>query len=275
MVIFIMLRIVLIALFLSFSVPALAKEGEPAPKDPGGFYRFMHSLAPETAISIWGNNRPPLEKLLKKRGFEMGQPVYLRIFKDEGVIELWMQRDTRFDLFEVYPICKNSGVLGPKLKEGDGQAPEGFYEVSKKQLNPNSKYHLAINMGYPNAFDKSNGRTGGNLMIHGSCVSIGCYALTDNNVEEVYSLVEGALSNGQESVPIHAFPFRMTQDALIKHKDSKWIDFWMIELLPAYNVFDITGIPPKMMVRDKMYEFMTGYDETTLPKQCEPIKAWQ
>lgn len=259
-----------------FTGPAFARENDSGgPKDPGGFYRFMHSLAPETAISIWGNNRPKLDKLLKTRGFEIGQPVYLRIFKDEGVIELWMKRSERFDLFEVYPICKNSGVLGPKLKEGDGQAPEGFYEVSKKQLNPNSKYHLAINMGYPNAFDKSNGRTGGNLMIHGSCVSIGCYALTDNNIEEVYTLVEAALSNGQESVPIHAFPFRMTQDALIKHKDSKWIDFWMIEMLPAYNVFDITGIPPKMMVRDKMYEFMTGYDETTLPKQCLPIEAWK
>jgi murein L,D-transpeptidase YafK len=191
------------------------------------------------------------------------------------VIEVWMKRNAQYDLFEVYPICVNSGALGPKLKEGDGQAPEGFYEISKKQLNPASHYHLALNMGYPNAYDQDHGRTGGQLMIHGACASIGCYALTDDNIDEVYRLVKAALDNGQESVPVHAFPFRMTRDALAKHKSDKWIDFWVSELLPVADVFDVTRIPPRMMSCDGVYQIMDGIDAKDLPTGCKPITAWE
>ncbi|HEY8964777.1 MAG TPA: murein L,D-transpeptidase family protein, partial [Alphaproteobacteria bacterium] len=210
------------------------------------------------------------------RGFVLGDPAYLRIFKDEGLVEVWMQKNaqSRFELFEIYPICKHSGSLGPKQKTGDRQAPEGFYEVNLKHLNPNSKYHLAINMGYPNAFDKANGRTGDFLMIHGACASIGCYALTNDSIEEVYTIVEAALQAGQESVAVHAFPFRMTQDALIQRKENPWIDFWMNDLLPVYDAFDISGLPPHLMVCDKQYQIMDGLEANNLPQGCEAITAW-
>lgn len=269
-------------LLLSIALPAHAQDDKQtarfaAAKDPGFFYNFLHSFAPETAVGMWrGADRPGLTNLLKQRGFKMGDPVYLRVFKDEAVIELWMQREAnaRYELFEIYPICSHSGALGPKQKEGDKQAPEGFYEINVKHLNPNSKYHLAINMGYPNAYDKAHSRTGAALMIHGACASIGCYALTNKNIDEVYALVGAALANGQESISVHAFPFRMTQEALEMRKNNPWIDFWVSELLPAAQIFDITRTPPKMMVCDGTYQIMDGLDQGALPDACTPITAW-
>jgi len=275
-----LLRILVSAFLIILALPALAdtpKRHDGANKDPGFFYKFVRSFSPEAAVDVWrGGKRPDLKTLLTLRGFMLGDPVYIRLFKDEGVIEVWMQKnaESRFELFEVYPICKHSGALGPKVKQGDRQAPEGFYEVNRRHLNPNSKYHLAINMGYPNAFDKAHGRTGDFLMIHGACASIGCYALTNANIEEVYAIVEAALNKGQENIAVHAFPFRMTQDALIQRKDNKWIDFWMSDLLPVYDVFDITGLPPRVMTCDKTYQLMNDLDPTNLPAGCEPIAAW-
>jgi len=268
-------------LLLCVFSPALAQDRErplrvAEAKDPGFFYNFLHGFAPETAVQVWrGGDRPDLVTLLTMRGFMMGQPVHIRVFKDEGLIELWMKKAERFELFEVYPICRHSGALGPKQKEGDRQAPEGFYEVGLKNLNPNSKYHLAINMGYPNAYDKMLGRSGSALMIHGACASIGCYALTNDNIEEVYALVEAALRSGQESISIHAFPFRMTQDALIARKANPWIDFWVSEMFPVYQAFDITGTPPKVMACDKTYQIMDGVEDSAIPDTCAPITAWK
>ncbi|MBU6235605.1 MAG: murein L,D-transpeptidase, partial [Alphaproteobacteria bacterium] len=269
-----------LALLIAISFSASAEDFKVAsvdtPSDPGAIYKFIHGFAPETAVSMWrGGNRPALKELLKTRGFEIGAPVYLRIFKFEGVVEVWMQRKSQYDLFEVYPICVNSGALGPKLKEGDGQAPEGFYEINKKQLNPNSKYHLALNMGYPNAYDREHGRTGAHLMIHGACASIGCYAMTDENIDEVYGLVKAALDNGQESVPVHAFPFRMSREALAKHKDSKWIDFWVSELLPVYDLFDVTRKPPQLMTCEGIYQIRDGVSQDDMPQGCQAITAWK
>lgn len=271
-----------LCLFAAFAVPAARAEDDikvasmDKPSDPGMFYNFIHGFAPETAVSMWrGGNRPKLGELLDKRGFTMGQPVYIRLFKFEGVVEVWMKRGEQFDLFEVYPICVNSGALGPKLKQGDRQAPEGFYEINRKHLNPNSKYHLAINMGYPNAYDRSHNRTGDFLMIHGACASIGCYALTNDNIEEVYGLVKAALDAGQDAVPVHAFPFRMTREALAERKDSKWVNFWVSELLPAYEMFDMTRTPPRLMTCEGVYQIRDGVMEDDLPKGCEPITAWK
>ena len=248
-----------------------------APHDPGIFYKFVHSLAPEAAVKMWrGGARPDLPTLMTLRGFVPGSPVYLRIFKEEDVIEAWVKKGDRFALFEIYPICVKSGALGPKQREGDRQAPEGFYEVGEKQLNPNSSYHLSFNLGYPNAYDQSLGRTGGMLMVHGACASIGCYALTDANIDEVYGLVQSALANGQVSVPVHAFPFRMTREAFIKHADSPWAGFWMHELLPAYQAFAASGLPPRLMACDGHYQIMPDdADETApLPEGCAAITAW-
>ena len=127
-----------------------------------------------------------------------------------------------FAPFETYPICAWSGELGPKLAEGDRQAPEGFYAVGLKQLNPNSNYHRAFNLGFPNAYDRALGRTGSFLMVHGDCVSIGCYAMTDQGIDEIYRIVEAALHQGQREVPVHAFPFRMTEKAMAEKAGHRW-----------------------------------------------------
>ncbi len=198
--------------------------------------------------------RRPLSVRLKAAGFEQGQPVFLRLFKDERVLEVWIGDGARYRLFETWPICFFSGRLGPKLKEGDGQAPEGFYEVGRAQLNPNSAYHLAFNLGYPNAYDRAHGRTGAHLMVHGACVSIGCYAMTDAGIEEIYGLVAAALERGQPSVGVHIFPFRMSAAALAAHAGGPWDEFWA-NLKEGYDAFETLRRPPAVHVCEGRYAF--------------------
>ena len=185
---------------------------------------------------------------------EAGQPVFLRIFKEEGELEVWLRGAQSYALFETYPICAWSGALGPKLKEGDGQSPEGFYFVPASALNPASRFHLSFNLGFPNAYDRAHGRTGSFLMVHGDCVSIGCYAMTDAKIEEIYGLVEAALREGQPFVRVHAFPFRMTARNMARHAASSWIEFWT-NLKEGYDSFERTGRPPDVTVRDLRYHF--------------------
>jgi murein L,D-transpeptidase YafK len=181
-----------------------------------------------------------------------GQPVFVRIFKQEAVLELWMQNDEGWRLFRSYPICRFSGGLGPKLKQGDRQAPEGFYQVAHGQLNPNSRHHLSFNLGFPNAFDRAHGRTGSYLMVHGGCSSIGCYAMTDPAVDDIYRLVAAALRNGQATVDVHAFPFRMTPGNMARHAKSRWSGFWS-DLKPAYDLFEKKRQIPGVDLVDRRY----------------------
>lgn len=198
-----------------------------------------------------------LKPLLSRQGFRLGAPVFIRIFKEEGILEVWLQKRRKFKLFKSYPICKFSGDLGPKLKEGDGQSPEGFYSVPPTALNPYSSFHLSFNLGYPNAFDRALGRTGSLLMVHGNCVSIGCYAMTDPGIEEIYTLVEAALRDGQEAFQVHSFPFRMTPGNLARHDSSEWRDFWL-NLREGYDLFERDRVPPAVIVRDRRYVFTSG-----------------
>jgi murein L,D-transpeptidase YafK len=147
-----------------------------------------------------------------------GQPVFLRIFKRESELELWVQPRAQGELklFRTYPICAWSGRLGPKTREGDRQAPEGIYSIRRGQLNPRSQFHLSFNLGYPNAYERAQGWTGSALMVHGACVSIGCYAMTDPAIEEIYTLVDAALRAGQSAVPVHALPFRKDHSSNIE-----------------------------------------------------------
>jgi murein L,D-transpeptidase YafK len=218
-------------------------------------------LSPQSAHAA----RPPLQQLIAAKGFSLGQKAYLRLFKSESILEVWMLRGEKFELFESYPICRWSGALGPKLREGDGQSPEGFYVVSKNHLNPKSKYYLAINIGYPNAFDQSLGRTGSALMIHGSCVSIGCYAMTDTGIDDIYRVVEAALATGD--VPIHIFPFRMTKSNLAAHADNQWIGFWR-NLAAGDRLFEKTGQPPPAFACAQSYRFGKG------DARCTRIASW-
>jgi murein L,D-transpeptidase YafK len=214
--------------------------------------------------------------------FNMGAPAYVRIFKKEGELELWLKVNNRFTLYRTFPICKWSGHLGPKLKEADYQSPEGFYAVSAKQLNPHSNYYRAFNIGYPNAFDKQNGRTGGLVMVHGNCKSVGCFAMTDKGVEEIYGFVSAALSAGQREVPVHIFPFRMTDVALQKETThggwmsfisqdaeagKEWADFWK-NLKEGYDRFEANHEPPTAYACGDHYAFEPGKDG------CQKVAGW-
>ena len=184
-----------------------------------------------------------LDDALAKKSLSFGSSVYVRIFKEEAELEVWLQNGTRYELFKTYPICALSDTLGPKEREGDSQSPEGFYGVTRAELNPESHYHLAFDIGYPNAYDRSLGRTGSQIMVHGNCVSVGCFAMTDEGIEEIYSLADAALAKGQASIAVHVFPFRMTDENTKRHTESTWAGFWA-DLSTGYDAFEATHVPP-------------------------------
>ncbi|HEX3020446.1 MAG TPA: L,D-transpeptidase family protein [Chitinispirillaceae bacterium] len=167
-----------------------------------------------------------LEQLYTKN-LKIGSPVFIRIFKKTAILELWIRNDSgQFTLFETYDICYFSGLPGPKLREGDLQSPEGFYKVTCASFNPYSDFYLSINIDYPNSFDRYYKRTGGAIMIHGDCISIGCFAMTDENMGEIYTLAAAAIRNGQVSIDVHSFPFSFKEQNLQKYEDLHWYTFW-------------------------------------------------
>jgi murein L,D-transpeptidase YafK len=198
----------------------------------------------DRAAAAEANVRPALERDLAALGLHYGDPVFLRAFKEERILELWLRKreDGRFVLFRTYPIAASSGDLGPKLKEGDGQVPEGFYFVPPRAMNPNSVYHLAFNIGFPNAYDLSQGRTGSFIMVHGSNVSIGCLAMTDAKIEEIYSLCAAAHRAGQPFFRVHLFPFRMSAARLSLEAHSPHVSFWK-NLKEGYDKFENERVP--------------------------------
>lgn len=192
---------------------------------------------------------------MKARGMKTSSPILLRIFKSENVIEIWKEKTNgRYALLEKYEICKWSGKLGPKFKEGDRQAPEGFYDVNRHQMNPNSSYHLSFNIGYPNTFDRSHKRTGTHLMVHGACSSAGCYSMTDERVEEIYALAREAFKGGQKKFQVQAYPFRLTPKNMATNVSHPQFEFWKM-LKEGYDHFEITKQPVKVDVCEKRYMF--------------------
>jgi murein L,D-transpeptidase YafK len=199
----------------------------------------------------------PLSKdamhLLGTKGMDSQAPIFVRIFKEESELEVWKEREDGFFYhYKTYPICTWSGGLGPKTVQGDKQAPEGFYWVSNGQMNPNSQFHLSFNLGYPNAYDRSYGRTGSALMVHGDCRSAGCYAMTDGLIEEIYALAREAFNGGQRQFAVHAFPFRMTNENLARYKKHEWYRFWKT-LKQGYDHFEVTRQVPEVQVCNKSY----------------------
>jgi murein L,D-transpeptidase YafK len=181
-----------------------------------------------------------------------GVPVFIQIFKQERVLKLYGQVNNHYQLINSFQICKFSGGLGPKKLTGDLKSPEGFYSITASQLNPESRFHRAINIGYPNQFDKSNGFSGNFLMIHGGCASIGCYAMTDSSIDVIYSYVRAALYNGQREVNINIFPFEMTDSNLKRYANSRFADFWQ-QIKPGYDYFKRTQRPPDVTVYNGRY----------------------
>ena len=186
--------------------------------------------------------------------------LFIRIIKttaetDKGILEMWNRcADGRFHLTQTYEMCTWSGALGPKLKEGDGQSPEGFYFIKPSSLNPNSSYHLSFNLGFPNAYDRAHGRTGSFLMVHGNCVSIGCYAMTDKGIEKIYAEVEKAFDGGQGFIRVHIFPFEMTTENLAAKSDNPNHAFWT-NLKTGWDWFERERVPPNVTVAEKTYRF--------------------
>jgi len=195
-----------------------------------------------------------IDECIEQMGAKAGDNIFIRIFKLTAELEVWIKVDDYYQLLKVYPICKQSGKLGPKLKEGDRQGPEGFYSVNRDALNPNSKYHLSFNLGFPNAYDEIHGWTGSALMVHGGCVSVGCFAMTDAKIDEIYGLVDAAIDGGQQEIPVHVFPFRMTDEMMLKYSDNEWYNFWG-NLKEGYDYFEESRMPPNTAVINRRYVF--------------------
>ena len=207
---------------------------------------------------------------LKAKNMAKDSPILMRIFKEESELEVWKQDDSgRFALFRSYPICRFSGELGPKIKTGDRQAPEGFYTITPGLMNPNSSQYLAINTGFPNAYDRANGRTGSFLMIHGGCSSAGCYAMTDEQMAEIYALAREAFFGGQASFQLQAYPFRMTPLNLARHRDSPHMAFWRM-LKEGHDHFEVTHLQPRIVVCEKRYIFEAEFDSELRPRRPLP-----
>ncbi len=214
-------------------------------------------------------NKPVPEKLvaeMQKKDMDPQSPILIRLFKQEAELEVWKQdRSGQFALLQTYPICRWSGDLGPKIKEGDRQAPEGFYSITPAQMNPQSAYYLSFNMGYPNAFDKALGRTGSQLMVHGDCSSRGCYAMTDEQISDIYALGRESFFGGQRAFQVQAYPFRMTPVNMAKHRNNPHMPFWkMIKV--GYDHFEVTRREPKVDFCEKKYVF----DAVALPGANQP-----
>jgi murein L,D-transpeptidase YafK len=209
------------------------------------------SLTPRAA-SMLNNVKIRVNRELGKKGFALGQPIFVRIFKMPGILEVWMMSDNRYRLYKEYPICCYSGYPGPKLQEGDWQSPEGFYTVSARQMNPNSSYHLSFNVGYPNEFDRARRRTGSSIMVHGECSSRGCFAMGNSQMEEIYLLAHSALTYGQQRFGLHIFPFKLTARNLFKFRSSPWIGFWK-KLQPGFEFFEQQHKIPDIVVKQGNY----------------------
>jgi murein L,D-transpeptidase YafK len=209
--------------------------------------------------------------LIDQKNMTKESPILVRLFKEESELEVWKQDNSgRFEILKTYPICRWSGELGPKIKEGDRQAPEGFYAITPGLMNPNSSYYLAINTGFPNAYDRANGRTGDFLMIHGDCSSRGCYAMTDEQIAEIYALARESFFGGQRSFQIQAYPFKMTPLNMAKHRDSPHMAFWKM-IKEGYDHFEVTRQEPKVDVCEKHYVFdAAAPNHSSVPPHFNP-----
>ncbi|MDQ0506473.1 L,D-transpeptidase family protein [Xanthobacter agilis] len=198
---------------------------------------------------------PQMVSLIGEKNMTPATPLLVRIFKEEAELEVWKQTTSGdYALLKTYPICRWSGELGPKVKMGDRQAPEGFYTISPGQMNPNSNYYLSFNLGFPNAFDKSYGRTGEFLMVHGDCSSAGCYAMTDEQISEIFSLARESFAGGQRAFQVQAYPFRMTPKNIARHRTNPNMAFWR-NLKQGYDHFEVTRQEPKVNVCGRQYVF--------------------
>ncbi|NNM73559.1 murein L,D-transpeptidase [Enterovirga sp. DB1703] len=210
---------------------------------------------------------------MSEKGMTKSDPILVRVFKKESELEVWKRSvDGHYAHLKTYPICRWSGQLGPKRREGDRQAPEGFYTITPAQMNPNSSYYLSFDTGYPNAYDRAHGGTGSYLMVHGSCSSRGCYAMTDEGIAEVYALAREAFAGGQKGFQFQAYPFRMTAENLAKFRHDPNMPYWR-NLKEGNDVFEITKREAKVAVCNGRYAFNTVANSCTPDPTLAPALA--
>jgi murein L,D-transpeptidase YafK len=208
--------------------------------------------------------------LMDKIGTTPSAPVLIRTYKQEAEFEIWkMNSDGQYALLKTYPMCRWSGQLGPKTRQGDMQVPEGFYIIAPGQMNPNSHYYLSFNVGYPNAYDRALGRTGGAIMVHGVCSSAGCFSMTDAQIGEIYAIAREAFNGGESAIQMQSYPFRMTAENLAKHRLNPNIDFWK-ELKNGADHFEVTKNEPSVLVCGKHYVFGASADGDVDPSRPCP-----
>ena len=198
---------------------------------------------------------PSTVKLMSDKAMAKESPILIRTYKQESEFEIWKKAsDGKYALLKTYPMCRWSGQLGPKTREGDRQVPEGFYSLSPSQLNPNSSFYVSMNVGYPNSLDKAYGRSGGLIMVHGACSSAGCMSMTDEQIAEIYALTREAFTGGQSQVQIQSMPFRMTPKNFAKFRADPNIAFWK-NLKEGADHFEVTKQEPKVAACGKKYVF--------------------
>jgi murein L,D-transpeptidase YafK len=222
---------------------------------------------------------PDTLALMDQKGVTKSSPVLIRAYKKEAELEIWKQKgDGRYVYLKSFPMCRWSGQLGPKIHEGDRQVPEGFYTITPSQMNPNSNYYLSFNVGYPNAYDRAYGYSGGSIMVHGACSSAGCFSMTDEQIAEIYALAREAFAGGQKAIQMQSLPFRMTAENWARHRLDPNANFWH-ELKEGSDHFEVTKLEPTVAVCGKRYIFdatpvdpMAHFDATT---PCPPLQVDQ
>lgn len=230
-------------------------------QDSGLSQRALAPIPPETVA------------LMQKIGTDKEAPMLIRAYKKEAELEIWkMGGDGKYVYLKTFPMCRWSGQLGPKTREGDRQVPEGFYAITPAQMNPNSAYYLSFNVGYPNQLDRALGYTGGTIMVHGDCSSAGCFSMTDAQIAEIYAIARSAFSGGQRAIQMQSYPFRMTAENLAKHRLDPNIGFWK-NLKEGNDHFEVTKQEPEVAYCGRRYVFNAGADGHLDPlTACPPLK---
>ncbi len=203
---------------------------------------------------------------MREKNMRTHAPILIRAFKLESELEVWKQDASgKMALLKTYPMCRWSGQLGPKVREGDRQVPEGFYSVTQGAMNPNSSFYLSFNVGYPNNFDRQLGRTGAHIMVHGDCSSMGCFAMTDSQVADIYALSREAFAGGQSQIQLQSMPFRMTPENLAKFRNDPHMAFWK-NLKQGNDHFEVTKRPVQTAACNGRY----GFGSDTCGTQADP-----
>jgi murein L,D-transpeptidase YafK len=230
-------------------------------QDSGLSHRSLAPIPPETVA------------LMEKVGTSKDAPMLIRAYKKEAEFEVWkMGSDGKYVHLKTYPMCRWSGQLGPKTREGDRQVPEGFYSISPAQMNPNSSYYLSFNVGYPNQLDRALGHSGGTIMVHGACSSAGCFSMTDAQIAEIYAIARSAFNGGQTAIQMQSYPFHMTAENLAKHRLDPNIDFWK-NLKEGNDHFEVTKEEPQVAFCGRRYVFNATMDGRADPlAACPPLK---